>query len=167
MAASPPHPPIAVDVTVEAGDWPPAPELARLAERAVAAALAAVDAVIAEPAEVSMVFTDDAHVRVLNRDYRGVDAPTNVLSFPAQAQVPGRFGPLVGDIVLARETIAGEAAARGLTLPDHLTHLIVHGFLHLFGYDHEVDDDAAVMERLETAILARLGIADPYADEEE
>jgi probable rRNA maturation factor len=73
----------------------------------------------------------------------------------------------LGDIVVARETIAREAEAGGLTFPDHLTHLIVHGFLHLLGYDHEVDEDATMMERLETAILARLGIADPYADVEE
>ncbi len=166
MSTSGPHPPVAIDITVEAGEWPPEPELTRLAERTVAAALAAIDAAIAEPAEVSVVFTDDGHIRVLNSQYRQVDAPTNVLSFPAEAQAPGRFGPLVGDIVLAYETITREAAAGGLTLPDHLTHLMLHGFLHLFGYDHEVDEDAIVMERLETAILARLGIADPYADED-
>lgn len=166
MPASAAPLPIAVDVTVEAGDWPSGPELTHLIEVALAVALAAIEAEVAEPAEVSLVFTDDVHIRDLNRDYRGVDAPTNVLSFPAEAQTPGRFGPLIGDIVLARETVAEEAAAGGLTVADHLTHLIVHGFLHLFGYDHEVDEDAAVMERLETAILARLGVADPYADDD-
>jgi probable rRNA maturation factor len=113
---------------------------------------------------VSLVFTDDASVRVLNRDYRGKDKPTNVLSFPAPQLVPGRFGPLIGDIVVARETVAAESAADGLTFADHLTHLIVHGFLHLVGYDHETDDEAAVMEGLETSILQQLGIADPYAE---
>ncbi len=166
MPASAPPALIAVDLTVEAGDWPPEDALVPIAEAAIAVAFAAIEAEVAEPAEVSMVFTDDARVRGLNRDYRGVDAPTNVLSFPAEAQAPGRFGPLIGDIVFARETIAGEAAAGGLTVDDHLTHLMVHGFLHLFGYDHEVDEDATVMERLETAILARLGIADPYAEED-
>jgi probable rRNA maturation factor len=78
--------------------------------------------------------------------------------------VPGRFGPLIGDIVVARETLTAESAAEGLTFADHLTHLIVHGFLHLLAYDHETDDDAVVMERLETSILHRLGIADPYAE---
>jgi probable rRNA maturation factor len=164
LPASEPQP-IAVDVLVEAGDWPAEPELDRLAERAVAASLAAVAAEIAPPAEVSIVFTDDDHIRALNRRYRGRDAATNVLSFPAAPQVKGKLGPPLGDIVLARQTIAREAAADGLTVADHLTHLIVHGFLHLLGYDHDTDRDAAVMTRLETAILARLGIADPYADD--
>ena len=119
---------------------------------------------IADDAEVSMVFTDDARIQVLNRQYRGKDRPTNVLSFPAAPLVPGRLGPPLGDIVLARETIALESEAQGLDFADHLTHLIVHGFLHLLGYDHEAHGEAVVMERLETAILGRLGIADPYAD---
>jgi len=156
---------IAVDVTVAAGDWPAAPVLRRLARRAVAAALAAVAAEVAPQSEVGVVFTDDAHIRALNRRHRGVDAPTDVLSFPtAPPAAAGARGPLIGDIVLAHETIAAAAAARGLTLADHVTHLIVHGFLHLFGYDHGAEEAAAVMESLETAILARLGIADPCAD---
>ncbi len=119
---------------------------------------------IADDAEVSLVFTDDSSVRMLNRQYRGKDRPTNVLSFPAAPLVPGRLGPPLGDIVLARETIASESEAQGLDFANHLTHLIIHGFLHLLGYDHETDEEAAIMERLETAILGRLGIADPYAD---
>ena len=117
----------------------------------------------AEP-EVSLVFADDARIRGLNRQYRGKDRPTNVLSFPAASLGSGRLGPPLGDIVLARETIAAEATAEGLDFADHLTHLIIHGFLHLVGYDHETDDEAAVMEQLETAILGRLGIADPYTE---
>ena len=148
---------------VEAGDWPAAAELRRLAESAVARSLAAVTAELAPPAEVCVVFTDDDRIRALNRRYRGRDAATNVLSLPAAPPMPGKLGPLLGDIVLARTTIVDEAAAAGLTITDHLTHLIVHGFLHLLGYDHGTDADAAVMERLDTAILARLGIADPYA----
>ena len=119
---------------------------------------------IAAEAEVSLLFTDDARVRVLNRQYRGQDKPTNVLSFPAAPLIPGKLGPPLGDIVMARETIAAESTAQGLDSAAHLTHLIVHGFLHLVGYDHETDDEAAVMERLETVILGRLGIADPHAD---
>ena len=118
---------------------------------------------IAPGPEVSLVFTDDDHIRLLNRQYRGKDAPTNVLSFPAAPVISGRFGPLLGDIVLARETIAAESEAGGLDFAGHLTHLIVHGFLHLVGYDHETDAEAAIMERLETDILGGLGIADPYA----
>jgi probable rRNA maturation factor len=152
---------------MEGGDWPPEAELQALVDRAIAACAAAGDLPpIAEEAEVSLVFSDDAHIRDLNRQYRGKDSPTNVLSFPAAPQIPGRFGPLLGDIVLARETVVAEAATAGLTVADHLTHLIVHGFLHLLGHDHEKDDEAAVMESLETAILDRLGIADPYGESE-
>ena len=133
-----------------------------LADRALSAAQAAELPDIAPDAEVSLVFTDDARVRVLNRQYREKDKPTNVLSFPAAPLIPRRLGPPLGDIVMARETIAEESEAQGLDFTAHLTHLIVHGFLHLVGYDHESDDEAAVMERLETAILGRLGIADPY-----
>ncbi len=115
-------------------------------------------------AEVSLVFTDDARIRVLNRQYRGKDQPTNVLSFPAAPLAPGKLGPPLGDIVMALETIAAESGAQRLDFADHVTHLIVHGFLHLIGYDHETDGEAAVMEWLETAILASLGIADPYAE---
>jgi probable rRNA maturation factor len=117
--------------------------------------------------EVSLVFTDDAHIRQLNRAFRGKDKATNVLSFPA-APTTGRnrFGPILGDIVLAEQTIDREAADQGLSLDHHLIHLIIHGFLHLIGHDHETDGEATVMERLETAILGRLGIADPYADDD-
>ena len=118
-----------------------------------------------QEAEVSLVFTDDASIRLLNRQYRGKDKPTNVLSFPTPQLVRGRFGPLLGDIVLARETVAAESEADGLTFADHLTHLIVHGFLHLVGYDHEAAGEAAEMEGLETSILHGLGIADPYAEQ--
>ena len=135
-----------------------------LVDRALSAAQAAELPAIAEDAEVSLVFTDDARVRVLNRQYRGQDKPTNVLSFPAAPLIPARLGPPLGDIVMARETIAAESAAQGLDFAGHLTHLIVHGFLHLVGYDHEADDEAAMMERLETVILDRLGISDPYAE---
>ena len=157
-------PAITADILVEADGWPPEAELQALVDRALAACRTADLPEIAADAEVSLVFTDDARVRMLNRQYRGNDKPTNVLSFPAAPLFPGRLGPPLGDIVMARETIAAESAGEGLDIADHLTHLIVHGFLHLLGYDHETDGEAAVMERLETAILGRLGIADPYAE---
>jgi probable rRNA maturation factor len=110
-----------------------------------------------------VIFTDDKHIHVLNQRHRKKDSATNVLSFPAAPAERGRFGPLLGDIILGENVIGTEAREQGLTLTDHVTHLIVHGFLHLVGYDHGNDREAAVMEGLETAILANLGIADPYA----
>lgn len=104
---------------------------------------------------------DDAAQQALNRDWRQIDKPTNVLSFP---QIEP-FGPVVGilgDITLARETLEREAAEMGKSLTDHYTHLVVHGFLHILGYDHTDETEALVMEGLETQILANLGIDDPY-----
>jgi probable rRNA maturation factor len=113
---------------------------------------------------VSLLFTNDAAVQVLNRDWRGKDKPTNVLSFPAGDSPVETEVEFLGDIALALETVAAEAADEGKTFEHHTTHLLVHGFLHLCGYDHETgDDDAEEMETLERAILARLAIADPYA----
>jgi probable rRNA maturation factor len=156
-------PSVAVDILTEAGDWPNRSRLQRLAERAVGAAVAVARPALASAPEVSVVFTDDAHIRELNRRHRGKGSATNVLSFPAGRHDGARLGPLLGDIVLSSGAISQEAADQGLLFDHHLTHLIVHGFLHLLGYDHTADKDAAVMEGLETAILASLGIADPYA----
>ena len=112
----------------------------------------------AEGAELSLVLSDDAAMRTLNREWRGKDRPTNVLSFATgEATLPG-------DIVLAFETVAREATEQGKPLPDHLRHLVVHGVLHLLGHDHEAQEEAERMEALETSILAGLGIADPYAE---
>jgi len=151
-----------VDLLVEAGAWATEPALRRLVERAMAAAMAAARPLVAPDSELSLVFTDDAHVRRLNRQYRGKDSRTNVLSFPAPAARPGVVGPLLGDVVLAHETVAREADEQGLAFDAHLTHLIIHGFLHLLGYDHEEEGEAAVMEGMETRVLGHLGIADPY-----
>jgi probable rRNA maturation factor len=116
------------------------------------------------PAELSIVLTDDAEQRVLNRDWRGIDKSTNVLSFP-QIEPFGPVSGMLGDIILARETLEHEAGEMGISFADHFTHLVVHGFLHLLGYDHMDDDEALAMESLETQILASLGVADPYADD--
>jgi len=114
-----------------------------------------------EAYEISIVLADDAFVRDLNRQYRNIDKPTNVLSFPAEDE--DAQGPcLLGDVVLAYETIAREALANGTPMLDHVSHLIVHGALHLLGFDHEEEEAAEVMEARETAILARLGVKDPY-----
>ena len=166
-AASPPQPKksrLAADIAVEAGGWPPKRTLRRLVEKAVGATLLEADVAQGQASEVSVVFSDDAHVRMLNRNWRGKDKPTNVLSFPAfPAGPPGAMPPMLGDIVLAAETVAREAELEGKPLDHHITHLVVHGVLHLLGHDHEQETQAERMEALERAALARLAIPDPYA----
>ena len=154
--------PVDIDIFVEAGDWLPEAELARLVDQAVAAAFAETDANGAS--ELSVVFSDDASIRTLNAQWRGKDKPTNVLSFPAFS-VPkgGPLPPMLGDIVLASETVAREAALEGKPVANHITHLVIHGLLHLLGHDHETDAEAEEMEAIERAALARLAIPDPYA----
>lgn len=119
------------------------------------------------PVEVSLVFTDDESVREINAEWRGKDKPTNVLSFPAFPVTPGKKpGPMLGDIVIAHETVEREAIELEKPFEEHLTHLMVHGFLHLFGYDHMENNEAEKMEALETRILAELGLSDPYAGQD-
>ncbi|MGQ2907457.1 MAG: rRNA maturation RNase YbeY [Aliihoeflea sp.] len=153
---------IEIDIAMEAGDWPAEDELRGHAERAADAVFAELD--IADPAsELSLLFTDDASIRVLNRDWRGKDKATNVLSFPAFEVAPGDpLPPMLGDVILAFETVSAEAVLEAKPFAHHLTHLIVHGLLHLLGYDHENDADADEMEGLERKVLARLAIPDPY-----
>jgi len=153
---------ISVDIAIEDDGWPAESGLQALAERAVAAALAELGR--DGDSELSILFTDDASVRSLNAQWRGKDQPTNVLSFPAFPETAGeRLPPMLGDIVLARETVVREAADEGKPFENHLTHLIVHGFLHLVGHDHEDDAEAEAMEAAERRILAALAIPDPYA----
>jgi len=117
--------------------------------------------------EISVTFTDDAAIQALNKEHRGKDKATNVLSFPAydpEVPHPPGEGVHLGDIVFAYETIAREAEAQSKAFEDHLTHLVVHGTLHLLGYDHEGDREAEEMEALEISILRQLGIKNPYQD---
>ena len=151
-----------IDCAFETDWWKAEDELERIAQTAIHSASQFLDAVPDPDSEVSLLFTDDAQVRELNRDYRQQDKPTNVLSFAAQ-EGGGPATLMLGDIVLARQTIEREAGEQDKSRDDHLTHLILHGFLHLLGYDHETDEEAEIMEDLETRILAKLGIADPYA----
>ena len=145
-----------LDISIEA-DWPTATDWEALAERA-AAALAPLAPELANPRlSASLLFADDADVHELNRDYRGKDKPTNVLSFPS-ADPDYR-----GDIAIAYGVTKKEAKAAGKAFADHASHLVVHGVLHLAGYDHERPKDAKAMEPLEVKILKALGIADPYA----
>ncbi|HEY8268152.1 MAG TPA: rRNA maturation RNase YbeY [Xanthobacteraceae bacterium] len=149
----------AIEISVEAGAWQLFSGAEAIVRRAAEAALADTNA---SGVEIGVVLTDDAKMRTLNRTWRGKDSATNVLSFPAPAG--GSAEPrLLGDVVLAYETIAREAAEQRISARDHLAHLTVHGMLHLLGHDHENDRDAEIMERLEREILARLGVPDPYA----
>ena len=161
---APAAPRIAVDIALEAGAWGDEARWRPIAERVAAAVAARPEPIVPDEAELSLVLTDDARIRVLNRDWRGQDKPTNVLSFPAADADDDDPGPLLGDVIVAWETCSREAAEEGKTLDDHVTHLLVHGLLHLFGWDHEEEAEADEMEALETEILAGLGIADPYAE---
>ncbi len=164
-AKTKPTPTVEIGIAVEAGEWGDRRRLRRIAAKAIAAALAS-GLRTAPGSEVSLLFTNDAAIRALNAAWRKIDKPTNVLSFPGSPPRGMVYGPLLGDIVLAHETIAREAEAEGLTFDHRLTHLIVHGLLHLFGHDHIDEGEAEVMESLETAILGSLGIGDPYAARE-
>lgn len=156
-----------IEVTVETAAWHSAvTDLDLLFRRAVAAVLKQ-EAAVTTGVEVGVMLADDSRVQVLNREFRGQDRPTNVLSFPTGelgSTVPGR-PVLLGDIVLALETARREADRDGKPLGAHVTHLVVHGMLHLLGYDHEEDIAADLMEAREIEVLASLGVADPYAME--
>jgi probable rRNA maturation factor len=155
------------EVLVVAACWQSEPDAETVIQRAIAAAAEIADADIGE-AELAVMLTDDAGIRTLNSNWRGVDKPTNVLSFPALPPT-GPTGPddpprMLGDIAIAYETTRREADDEQKPFDHHLSHLAVHGFLHLIGYDHENDADADAMETLEQEILAQLDIPDPYAD---
>jgi probable rRNA maturation factor len=148
---------VKLDVLVESGLWKESGKIKTLLRRAIGQAAAAMST---GGAEIAIVLTDDSAIRLLNRQWRGIDAATNVLSFPMEN--PGEHRSFIGDIVLARQTIAREASSEHKPFAHHLAHLAVHGFLHLLGYDHQNHKDAMVMERLERGILRRLAIPDPY-----
>jgi probable rRNA maturation factor len=163
-----------VETVIEDDRWE-ACGLEALAERAAGCTLATLG--LAEQGFLLVVMgCDDARIATLNADFRGKPQPTNVLSWPSEergAELPGQMPDLpepgdaddpeeLGDIAIAFETCAAEAAAQGKTMQDHVTHLTVHGILHLLGFDHQTDADAALMEGIESRILATLGVSDPY-----
>lgn len=158
------EPPVSVDVIVESARWEEHPGLEELVHRAVAAAFEAGDLEALPEAELAVLLADDARVQELNRDYRDKDQPTNVLSFPAADPDEIADAPHLGDLALAYETLVREADSEGKTFADHLAHLVIHGTLHIFGYDHGDDEEAEIMENCERRALARLGIADPYKE---
>jgi probable rRNA maturation factor len=147
---------VTLDIRIESDLWRRKRGIRALARRAL---IAAASVAARSACELAVLLTDDPGIRVINADWRGVDAPTNVLSFPAAR---GGSPPFLGDIALAYETIAAEATAEGKPFAHHFAHLCVHGFLHLLGYDHIRRKDAEVMEAAERDILQRLRIPNPY-----
>ena len=145
---------ITVDLIVEEEGWEVLPDLAALCDRAFAAAAEVMPA----EGEVSLLLADDETLHRLNREFRAKDKPTDVLSFPAHEM----DRPLLGDIAVALGVASQDAGTQGISLADHLTHLLVHGYLHLLGHDHEIEDEAAIMEGMEIKALASLGIPNPY-----
>ena len=155
-----------VDVAIGCDGWPDEPVLLAMAKTAFSTAMDVLE--LEEQFNVSLLFTDDAAIQGLNAKWRGKDKPTNVLSFPAGESPAMGEVEFLGDIALALEMVRQEALDENKLFEHHVTHLLVHGFLHLCGYDHETgDEDAEEMEALERAILVRLAIADPYAIDED
>ena len=148
-----------IAVTISDPAWEVAlPDAERLCVESAIAVLGSVT----KPTELSIVLSSDAEVRVLNRDYRGKDKATNVLSFPSGLSSDLSGTDMLGDVILAFETVSMEADRDGKTLASHLRHLVVHGILHLLGYDHETEEEASEMELREVEILDGFGISDPY-----
>jgi probable rRNA maturation factor len=148
----------AVDLIVEDEAWDRLEGKSALAETAIAAAQCEIDDIL--PGVIAILLTGDDAVAQLNKSFRGKEGPTNVLSFPASEHADNHLG----DVALAWGVVEREAADKRISVEDHLRHLIVHGFLHLQGYDHQDDDEAEHMEDLERRALARLGVSDPYAE---
>ncbi|WP_455466321.1 rRNA maturation RNase YbeY [Bartonella sp. B39] len=153
---------ITIDITVESSGWNDKETLYNITEKVLTATMhhLSLENVVSE---VSLLFTNDKHMAQINAQWRGKNKPTNVLSFPAFPLKIGQTpGLMLGDIVIARETVLLEAKNEGKLFQDHLIHMIVHGVLHLLGYNHETDDEAHQMEKLEREILRKLSINDPY-----
>ena len=154
---------IAIDFAVESPLWDAVADVEAVMTSAVSTAVAGAKLKHAPGAELSVVLTDDAGIAKINAAWRSIDKPTNVLSFPLVPPEATATAPMLGDIILAYETLDREAGEAGRPLKQHLIHLTVHGLLHLFGYDHVNEAEAETMEATEIAILARLGIDNPYA----
>jgi probable rRNA maturation factor len=154
-----------IEVVIEDDRWGNHPDVMLAVEQAIAALLSSAAPRISRLRAATVLLDNDAHVAALNKNFRGKPQPTNVLSFPsASGPSASAAGAYAGDVIIARETLEREAQEMGVPLVHHLQHLVIHGLLHLAGYDHIVDRDALEMEALETRILATLGVADPYAD---
>ncbi|WP_455482100.1 rRNA maturation RNase YbeY [Bartonella sp. B35(2025)] len=155
---------ITIDITIKSSGWNDKKMLYNITEKALTTTMhhVSLENVVSE---VSLLFTDDKHIEKINAQWRNQNKPTNVLSFPAFPLQAGESPKLMlGDIIIARETVALEAKKEGKSFQDHLTHMIVHGVLHLLGYNHETSDEAHQMEELERGILQKLSIKDPYTE---
>ncbi|WP_375627641.1 MULTISPECIES: rRNA maturation RNase YbeY [unclassified Bartonella] len=155
---------IIIDIMIKSAGWNDEKMLYNITEKALMATMhhVSLENVVSE---ISLLFTDDEHMAQINAQWRNKNKSTNVLSFPAFPLKAGNQpGPMLGDIIIARETVVFEAEKEGKTFQDHLMHMIVHGILHLLGYDHETDNEAHQMEKLEREILQKLSIKDPYAE---
>jgi probable rRNA maturation factor len=148
-----------IDIQMQSPLWKAQPLAGQTVREAIVAAASTLST---EAGEVSIVLTDDSEIAKLNRNWRGIDKPTNVLSFPASGQKASNNVLLFGDIIIAYETLKRECDDENRIFLHHLAHLAVHGFLHLIGYDHQTDAQADEMEGLESKIMARLNIPDPY-----
>jgi probable rRNA maturation factor len=155
---------LTLEISSPSALWRGLPRARTIARQTVAACIDEMEIPPREGASVSLCLSDDGRVRQLNARWRGTDKPTNVLAFPAARAGAPVQAPVLGDIAVAYETMAREAKTCGVALADHYRHLVAHGFLHLMGYDHQTNEEARRMEALETRILGRLGVADPYAD---
>ena len=156
-----------IDITVEFAAWSKIPGLEKLVKTAAFAAVADGDEKLEHHAELSILLTSDDKMRQLNATYRGKDRPTNVLSFPGELATHSQDRSfLLGDVVLSYQTVAAEAEQQHITLESHISHLIVHGVLHLLGHNHENDKDAHDMECMEIDILKGIGVKNPYSHEE-
>jgi probable rRNA maturation factor len=153
-----------IDIAVESPLWTPMSGIARLVERAVMATLSDVQIKLRAEVELSVLLCDDSRIRTLNREWRSIDEPTNVLAFPAVAAQQLSTAEMLGDIVLAFETIEREAQRDDQPFEDHVGHLVVHGLLHLLGHDHVTRAEAERMEAIERRVLHALNIADPYRE---
>ncbi|MGL4323653.1 MAG: rRNA maturation RNase YbeY [Beijerinckiaceae bacterium] len=153
-----------IDVMIEDEGWSAIADVENLVIRAGEKALGHSGVAVRADAEIAVLLADDATIQKLNVQWRGQDKPTNVLSFPAVEAALIAQSPALGDIIIARETTLREARGESKTPASHLTHLVVHGVLHLLGYDHGNEEEAERMEALERQILGQLGVADPYAD---
>lgn len=153
-----------ISVAVKSKNWPRKPDLEKLVIKCFNACKQAISPDFAANSELGLIFANDSYLHELNLQWRSINKPTNVLSFPINESSSNHFENMLGDVVIAYETTAREAAADNIPFEHHLSHLIVHGILHLLQYDHETEEDAIIMEALEGKILSTMNVPNPHAE---